>query len=274
MNERLSETAAHLRYRMPVVFGPTVGPRQGPNGEVYDYSEAPRTTATISFLTTENALNKLLPPQCVLDDEPIVTVEHAELRELPWLAGRSYSMLGIKFPVLYRSPAETARGPFLAVLWENRVDPILSGREELGFAKLHCHLPAPRILNGIRTYSAIWDEHPFMRLVLSDLVDAAPAAPSAATDGTLHHRFVPQVGGIGAAIDEMVLTPAGGAKVQYDRFQRGAGHVEFVRSTWEQLPTMFHIVNALADLPIVAYRGATLVETRGAKDLSDQRPLR
>ncbi|MDT2024584.1 acetoacetate decarboxylase family protein [Methylocella sp. CPCC 101449] len=273
MNERVNQIAARLRYRMPVVFGPTVGPRQGPNGEMYDYSEAPRTTATVSFLTTQDALSKLLPPHCMLDGEPIVTVEHAELRELQWLAGRSYSMLGIKFPVLYRGPTEAARGSFLAVLWENRVDPILSGREELGFAKLHCQLPAPRSLNGTRTYSAIWDEHPFMRLALSDLADAAPP-PSTARDGTLHHRFFPQVGGISAAIDEIVLTPSGGAKVQYDRFQRGSGRVEFVRSTWEELPTMFHIINALADLPIIAYRGATLAETRGAKDLSDQRVLR
>ncbi|SED97628.1 hypothetical protein SAMN05443249_6095, partial [Beijerinckia sp. 28-YEA-48] len=69
-------------------------------------------------------------------------------------------------------------------------------------------------------------------------------------------------------------TPAGGASVQHDRFQLGKGCVEFVRSAWEQLPTMFHIINALADLPVIEQRGATLAETRGAKDLSDQRRLR
>jgi hypothetical protein len=26
----------HKRHRMPVVFGPTTGPRQGPDGQTYD----------------------------------------------------------------------------------------------------------------------------------------------------------------------------------------------------------------------------------------------
>ncbi|MDH7799022.1 hypothetical protein QBC99_005128 [Beijerinckia sp. GAS462] len=270
----MAEHLAHKRYRMPVVFGPTAGPRQGPNGEMYDYADAPRTTASVSFLTSNDALKRLLPPRCVLDGEPIVTVEHAELRELEWLAGRSYSMLGVKFPVVYQGSTDTVRGPFLAVLWENRVDPILSGREELGFAKLHCQLPEPRILRGTHTYSAIWDDHVFIRIAVSDLADARVPIPTSEVDGTLHHRFLPCVGGRGAAIDEMVLTPAGGASVQHDRFQLGKGCVEFVRSAWEQLPTMFHIINALADLPVIEQRGATLAETRGAKDLSDQRRLR
>ena len=36
---------------------------------------------------------------------------------------------------------------------------------------------------------------------------------------------------------------------------------------------MAHIVNILAELPQIEPRGATLLETRGAKDLSDQKAL-
>lgn len=57
-------------------------------------------------------------------------------------------------------------------------------------------------------------------------------------------------------------------------YRRGTGRVEFVRSTWEQLPTMFHIVNALNELPIVRMLGGSVSETVGAKDLSDTRVLR
>ncbi|MGX1352019.1 hypothetical protein AB7M49_005628 [Bradyrhizobium elkanii] len=36
---------------------------------------------------------------------------------------------------------------------------------------------------------------------------------------------------------------------------------------------MYHIINALADLPIKEMRAGWLAETRGASDLSNQRPL-
>lgn len=263
------------RRRMPVVFGPTCGPRQGPDGEAYDYADAPRTTASVSFLTDAAAIERLLPPRCKLHGEPVVTVEHVELRELEWLAGRSYSLLGIKFPVLYTGE-EQLEASFLSVLWENRPEPILSGREELGFAKLYCELPQPRVLRGKRHYSAVWDGHEFIRMTFADLEEAPPPPPpSGSFSGVLHHRYLPRVAKDAAReVEQMVLTPAGGAVIHYDRVLRGVGSVEFVRSEWAQLPTMFHIVNALADLPQIESRGASIIDSRGTKDLSDQRVLR
>lgn len=264
------------RHRMPVVFGPTTGPRQGVDGKSYDYSAAPRTTASISFLTDAAALSDLLPPFSVLEGEPVVTVEHAELRELEWLAGRSYSLLGIKFPVRYKGPEEELWGSFLPVLWENRPEPILSGREELGFAKIYCELPPPRVLRGRTRYAAIWDGHEFIRMTFDELAEGPPPhAPQPGFSGVLHHRYLPAISdGAETEVEQMVLTPAGGATIAYDRVRRGKGTVEFVRSAWEELPTMYHIVNKLADLPVREWRGASIIESRGAKDLSDQRVLR
>lgn len=263
------------RRRMPVVFGPTSGPRQGANLERYDYSDAPRTTASVSFLTDVAKLEPLLPPHCLLDGEPVVTVEHAELRDLEWLAGRSYSLLGVKFPVVYQGPTERARGSFLSVLWENRPEAIISGREELGYAKLYCELPAPRILRGRRHYSASWDGHEFIRMTFDELAEGEPPRPPTSDfAGVLHHRYFPGVStGASADIEQMVLTPAAGVQTKYDRVLRGRGRVEFVHSEWEQLPTMFHIVNKLNELPVLEWRGASIIESRGTKDLSDQRAL-
>ncbi|MHA3794329.1 acetoacetate decarboxylase family protein [Rhizorhabdus wittichii] len=272
----MAETDQNRRYRMPVVFGPTCGPRQGPDGGRYDYADAPRTTAAISFLTRRDALLDLMPPHCRPDDDPVVTVEHVELRALEWLAGRSYSLLSVKVPVVYEGPEEQVRGAFLPVLWENRAEPIISGREELGFAKLFCDLPPPRVLAGKREYSALWDGHGFIRMEFDDLAEGPPPGPPPPDfAGVLHHRYFPAVSREGVAdVEQMVLTPAGGAAIRYDRIWRGQGRVTFVRSSWEQLPTMFHIVNRLAELPVVEWRGASIIESRGTKDLSDQRVLR
>jgi hypothetical protein len=262
----------HKRHRMPVAFGPTAGPRQGPDGQTYDYSESPRTTAGVSFLTEAVALTRLLPPGCRLDGEPIVTVERSELRELEWLAGRSYSMLAIKFPIAFEGERDRVRGPFLSVLWENRPEPIISGREELGFAKIYCELPPPRVLRGVQEWSAVWDGHEFLRLGLSELTDADPP-PASPVDGMLHHRYVPRLGDPGLAdIEQMVMSPSG-ASARTISYRRGKPSIAIVRSSWEALPTMYHIVNALADLPIKKMRAGWLAETRGANDLSNQRAL-
>jgi hypothetical protein len=261
------------RHRMPVVFGPSTGPRQGPEGRGYDYSDAPRTTAGISFLTEAGALQALLPPGCDLDGEPVVTVEHTELRELEWLAGRAYSMLGVRFPVVFEGKTDRVRGPFLCVLWENRPEPIISGREELGFAKLYCELPTPRVVRSEHVWVAAWDNHVFATLTLSGLKDASPAAPAVRVDGMLHHRYLPRLGEPGfAEVEQMVISPAS-AKMRIVSYREGTPSLEFVRSSWEQLPTMHSIVNTLADLPIVEMKTGWLAETRGGGDLSDQRPL-
>jgi hypothetical protein len=261
------------RHRMPIVFGPTPGPRAGEFGQAFDYSDAPRHITSVGFLTDGEALSRFLPPFCELDGEPVVTVEHVVLDELAWLAGRSYSLLSVKYPVVYRGPAETVRGSFLSVLWENLADPIISGREELGFAKLYCELPT-RTLAGFRAASASWDGHTFLKMEVSNLCDSAPP-PAAPVDGVIHHRYLPQVGSLGVAeVEQMVLSPTGGVQVRRESYQTGKGSIAFAPSTWEQLPTMHHIVNALASLPVLEVRTAYFERSRGAKDLSDQRILR
>jgi hypothetical protein len=262
-----------MRFRMPVVFGPSPGPRQGPNGERFDMREAARTTATVSYLTDEKRLARLLPPGCEIDGEPVVTVEHCVLHRLEWLAGRSYSLIGVKFPVRHHGDGGTVRGPFLSVLWENRVEPILTGREELGYPKLYCDLPAARELQGTRHLEASIDGHTFIRM---QLTDAAPSDPpsSSKADGVLLHRYLPGLEpGDPPAMNRMVMSPFAASPMRFVGFWRCKGSVAFIRSSWEQLPTSSHIVNALADLPIVEPRGATLAETVGAADLADTRYL-
>lgn len=259
------------RYRMPVVFGPCNGPRSDNHGQPFDWSNSSRESVAVSFLSEARALERLLPPRFALEGEPIVTVEWTELRNLPWLAGRGYRMLGVKFNCRYDGNREQVRGSFLSVLWENRPEPIMTGREELGFAKVYCELPDPVTGPAGQVHVAAWEGHEFLRIRTADFgapVDP-PASPAA---GMLHYRYLPQVESrAGPPIAQAVLTPPGGFE-KHDVVHRvGQGQVEFVRSTWQQLPMLHHIVNTLADLPMLAWRGAVNTSFRGAKDLSDQR---
>jgi len=269
-----------VMYRMPYGFGPTAGPRQGPDLKPFDWSQSPRRrSVAVSFLTDASLLAELLPPGFRLAGEPAVTVELTELSELEWLAGRGYSMLGVRFPACFQGKTDDVTGSFLSVLWENLADPILSGREELGYAKIWCELPPVRVFRNKVVCSASWLGHQFAHISVDDLTEAeliAPAYPgleALQSDGTLHYKYVPDTQHWGAtALAHACLSPAGGG-ASVERVRRGRGTVNFFPTTWEDMPTQFHIVTRLLQLPQLESRGAWVAELRGASDLSNQRKL-
>lgn len=271
----MSRSGEQSRHRMPVVFGPSAGPRQGPNGERFSLVDSPREATTVEYLTDRDRLVRLVPEGCTLDGDPVVTVQHTILREQQWLAGRGYSMLGVRYPVRYIGSKDDIRGSFLSILWENMPEPILTGREEIGFAKLYCELPPPRVAFGSRHLSASWDGHEFMRMSVSDLEPAEPPLPPPPYfEGLIHQRYFPKVSAIGESdVDELVLSPQRNIKSRYDWVMRGRGEIAFLPATWEQMPTMYHIANMLAELPILEIRSATVMLSRGGSDYADQRVL-
>lgn len=285
-------------YMMPTHFGPAAGPRQGPDGRGFDCRDNPRTTSySVRFLTRADLLDALLPSGFRLAGEPVVTVTVSYMTEIEWLAGRGYNTLGVSFPAEYAGEVDRARGTFLAVLWENLADPILTGREQLGFSKIYCAIPPPAVLNDETRCTAEWLGYTFMDMHLSEMekTPLAPAEPTAEEAegaakeaeppaeeadgaelaGTLHHKYIPRTGEWGTADAEYaVLTPSAAPNRRVTAQRHGRGSVRFHRAEWRDLPTQYHIVNALADLEQIAFLGANIVETVGGKDLSDQRILR
>lgn len=270
----------HHMYRMPTHFGPATGPRQGPNGQQFACIDTPKTTTiAVSFLTKAEQLLPLLPPGFALAGEPVVTVAASYITEIEWLAGRGYNTLGVSFPVVFTGQVDHVTGNFLTVLWENLTDPIITGREELGYAKIYCELPAPVVLHGTTHCTASWLGFKFLDLTVSALTPLSTeeihAASATASDGTLHYKYIPRTGAWGQADAEYaVLTPAATPNRVVQAMWRGTGAVQFHAARWEDLPTQYIIVNTFQALTIREYRGATVVQTVGAKDLSDQRILR
>ena len=272
---------ADRMYRMPTHFGPRTGPRQGPDGRKFDNINSPRTTRiSLSFLSSAAQLDALLPPGFVLDGEPVVTISASYMTEIEWLAGRGYNTLGVSFPARYRGQEDDVRGSFLTVLWENLADPIITGREELGFAKIYCELPPPTVLNGNYRLTASWMGFQFLELEATDLRQQSAAeidafVQSQSGDGLLHYKYMPRTGEWGQAdIAYAVLTPAAAPNQTIQERWLGTGRAQWRAARWEDMPTQYNIVNRLAELEIGEVRGASLVKTVGGKDLSDQRILR
>ncbi|MDE2774536.1 MAG: acetoacetate decarboxylase family protein [Chloroflexota bacterium] len=268
-------------YYMPTHFGPRAGPRQGPDGRKFECVDNPLGVAySVSFLTNARQLEPFLPPGFALDGEPVVTVFSNHMTEIEWLAGRGYNVLGVSFPVSFTGERDRVRGSFLTVLWENLTDPILTGREEIGFSKIYCELPPPTQLRGDYHLIASWLGFKFLDIHLSDLRELSAEEiqarqANATSDGTLHYKYMPRTGEWGKAdIAYPVLTPATNSNQRTLEQRVGSGSVQFHRARWEDLPTQYNIVNAFADLELLEYRGASLTKTIGGKDISDQRILR
>src|SRR5829696_4846783 len=265
-------------YRMPTHFGPSLGPRQKPDGTRWDGQDSPRATRVwASFLGDADALAALLPPDFRLDGRPVVTVEATCLTEIDWLAGRGYNTLGVRIPATYRGAEEEVSGSFLAVLWENRADPIITGREELGFAKVYAELSPFALAEDNRRVDcgAAWDGFRFLDLTVRELSVEPVADPGILPPPLLHFKYLPRTSERGVAdACYATLTPAETPHRRILRRWSGQGTVQFHRATWEQLPTLVNVVNALADLPVREYVAAGMVESIGGKDLGDQRIIR
>jgi acetoacetate decarboxylase len=262
-------------YRMPTHFGPAFGPRQMPAEANADPTRSPRKMlVTSSFLTNAAALEKHLPEGFTLSGEPVVTVEFHYMTGIDWLAGRGYTMIHIWWPATFAGERDRADGRFLAVMWENLADPIISGREEIGHPKLFADIPAARAFQGAHHCSAEWMGFRFLELEVSGLAEA-PNVQLPASEGTLMLKYMPRTGEWGEAdVCQVTLTPALNSGVTIERRERGKGSVKFHRAAWSDLPTMVNVVNALADLPILEPRGGTLTHSRGGKPYFDQRVLR
>jgi len=268
----------NVMYMMPTHFGPMYGPRQGKDGEKFACRDNPKSIQyAVSFVTDREQLEALLPEEFEVEGEPVVTVAQNYMTEIEWLAGRGYNTLGVTFPVVFQGKRDRAIGPFLLVLWENLADPILTGREQLGYSKIYCELPEPLVCRGATHVSANWLGFRFMDMTLSNmqevLPDDFPPRPqsSGTLAGTLHYKYIPKTGDWGdpdAAY--ATLTPEETPNRVVKAMWRGEGTVRFHHARWEDLPTQFMIVNALHDLQIKEYRGATITQAVGGKDISDQ----
>ncbi|HJO07746.1 MAG TPA: acetoacetate decarboxylase family protein [Chloroflexota bacterium] len=270
-------------YMMPTHFGPMAGPRQGADGRMGAFAQDNRKSRTVkvSFLSDAAQLEALLPERFELVGDPVVTVAETFMTEIDWLAGRGYNVLGVTVNARYNGRRDTAVGPFMFVLWENLADPILTGREQLGFSKIYCELPEPVVHSGEVHCTASWLGFRFMDLKVTDMeeIDVGAVSSPDSPDGdelrgTLHYKYMPRTGEWGAAdITQAILSPRHAPLNPSTAAWRGKGSVEFHPARWEDLPTQFMVVNALSKLTVRETLSGAVTHDVGGRNLIDQRIL-
>ena len=70
-------------------------------------------------------------------------------------------------------------------------------------------------------------------------------------------RFMPGLLGFGQSIKEFVTYPS---ETEITEAWVGQGSLDWKNMAWEQNPTQHHIINALADLPVLEYLPAVVAK--------------
>ncbi|MFT4266165.1 MAG: acetoacetate decarboxylase family protein [Xenophilus sp.] len=265
------------QFRMPRVFGALPGPRNVPASRRGLRNNQHSMSLLVSFDTDGDALAQLLPPGCQLDGPPVVTVSLTYLSSIGWLAGRGYSILVVGFPIRHTTASgEVLLGKFVPVVWENLADPIITGRDELGWSKLYADIPPAVIVGDGYHGRALWDGFKFFDIAVRDAQEAPLLQP--AMEGSFHYKYVPTTGGGGSAdVDYLEYAPPGVSATGYGgmeitRTLRGTGSVAFHRAAWEDVPFQYPIINALASLPVKGTTNAWVTFASAGAAIGDPSP--
>lgn len=259
--------------RMPTVFGRSLGPRQNVHGERFPaVTGGPQETTSISFQVEvpPSDLQRLLPKDATPAEGARLVVSFTQLRNIGWLAGRGYNVLMLRVPAVM--PYEPYSADFCPVLWENRADPIITGREELGMPKIYAELPDPvKSADGWRV-EASWDGFVFFEAEVADLEADSASVGEFRRPATFTHKYIPRTGAWGEAdVDYLTWFPETTGTITSREV--GKGTARFISGRWEDLPTHHHIVSALASIPFSVV-SASVVTTKEAPDYYEQLPVK
>lgn len=250
------------RYQMPAHFGPRpLSPKSS-----LRYHDI--TMMIVPFVTDPEILAAYLPEPFEVAENAVVTVTYARNRNVDFLAGHGYNMIGVTAAVVFKGEQEQLEGSFTLVIWENLADPILIGREMQGIPKIYADIQDHSVIAGEWRTTAGHFGHKIMDMFVSDLRDPSPeeieayAKASEGKDNPMGWRFLPAVGGLGQGVNEFTTFPS---ETSLSEVQIGQGRIDWQHLTWEQNPTQCHIVNALADLPVLVQLPALVA--RGSANL-------
>ncbi|KAK4542358.1 hypothetical protein LTR36_006814 [Oleoguttula mirabilis] len=307
LRKHLESQDSATRFRSPLSFGPSPGPRRplgldpsSPTVQSLRKSN-PETSATyaIRFRSSRTYLQNLLPPGFAFSTPGTLvfaSVVCSTLSGMTWLGGGGYSHCGLYIHGVNYTKRDGSKiyGTFLAVLFEDLVDPILTGRDELGMPKLFADIGiAHHGEVGDCTISLGWRGVEFGEFEISKLekeqptlngIDLAEAPqrgpgppPPPPEQGLFLYRYVPAVGEPGKADAEYAVfvpkpEPAAGAEAP-ETYVTKTASLKFNARDWRSLPTLHNVAKGLADVPVYGVEEAKLIKGRGVDDVSGARRI-
>lgn len=236
---------------MPVQFGQPDWPQPYPDpmGESH-YHDV--TGISVSYLTDTDKLTQYLPRPFELDGPPVVTVGYSMNRDITWLAGGQYNIVAVTVAARYAGNVDDVSGAYALAMWENLVDPILTGRELQGIPKTYGDIEDHRVFEGTWTTTLSVHGKTFLDLSASDLT-AMPAEglQKMNADGAkrtlLGWKFLPNETGTAPVVSYGTAFPM---VVRFTEAWTAKGQIKWYPQIWRENPMQAHIANALHALPV------------------------
>lgn len=234
------------------------------------------TALALTFLTDAEAVGRCLPAPFRPADEPTVTVGLQACRDVDWLAGRGYNLVGVDAAVVFDGQRDKdVRGSYCIVMWEDMCEPIIGGREHSGVPKVFGDVDFMRLSATEAECHLSRFSHQFLHLKATDLApldDAACRRIEAERRDAIwmNYKYFPRLENDGADVAYVAVYPSSG---QCTAAWQGQGSVRFDTATFQQAPTQHEYINLLAGLPVLEVRSVRLVEWREVAAL-DRLPRR
>lgn len=263
---------------MPVEFGSPFGENEASREQFADGVYARTTTSlTVSFETNREQLELILPEGKGLElrGDPVVSVSaNYNVGDLRMWGGRTYELIMVTFPVTFNGKERQIHGEFAPVIWENLTDPIIAGREGIGWSKVYADIEPLRITSTHAHGVAGWYGYRFMEIALDnmrllsqeELQARQQTLAGSVSEGSIHWKYIRRTGTTDEAdADYLTMSTSKNAPVPQVKnidVWTGDGTVQFHQGTWRDLPmTIIQAVNGLADLELKRIVSAALIKT-------------
>lgn len=240
-------------YKMPAHFG---GSYFDPDAKaIYDDV----VTLIFSYTTDGEQLSNNVPEGFELT-KPELSIEFQQCRQVEWMAGSYYDLVSVAAPVRFNGQRDRLEGSFSLVVWENKTTPILTGNM-MGVPKIYADIEDLHILADTYRTRLSFEGSTFLELemIRHQPLDAEEVKAMNTDINSLGWRYIPKVGAPGADLSQPILFPMHN---EPNAAWLGSGKVKWTKSTWDQNPMQFYIINALAELPIIDMKPVILTQGR------------
>lgn len=247
------------RYFMPAHFGPP------PQWLLAHYGDL--TQLTILYSTEKDALSALLPEPFEPADDPVVTVYCQVCREVDFMAGRGYNIVGVNLAAVFNGKKDHFAGSYAAVLWENDTFPIITGREQLGAPKLYADIPDPeQDAKNWHFHCSLYGtglvEGEIRNTTLTDDTACRQIEQMAKENTWMGRKYVPKADHTGPELSFPTVIPA---RPTVRQAWLGECSHRFLNTTFESAPTADYVMQGLRTLVVKEYRAGVI--TKGSLDL-------
>ncbi len=234
------------------------------------------TSLSVRFLTDRKAVEACLPEPFEVDAEPAVSVTFQECRDVDWLAGRGYNLVGVDVAAVFNGQQDRGvRGGYCVVMWEDMCEPIIGGREHSGVPKVFADIDFHRSDDDGRRCQVSRFSHEFLCLSINGLQaltdEECRQMEQTRLDSTwMNYKYIPRLENDGADVAYATVYPSSG---QCASAWRGTGEIEFRGATFRQAPTQHEVISFLASLPVHEVQSAVLANWKEVMAL-DRLPRR